>query len=67
MHTLLVPCVPTHLSSTPAGNTYLGLQRWGDAVECFDKAIGLSRDYSFAAANKALAMFQLGQREEAIR
>lgn len=49
------------------GNTYLGLQRWGDAVECFDKAIGLSRDYSFAAANKALAMFQLGQREEAIR
>lgn len=70
MRFLYLDLYPVCLHAPPpphTGNTYLGLQRWGDAVECFDKAIALSRDYSFAAANKALAMFQLGKREEAIR
>lgn len=44
-----------------------GMQRWSDAVDCFNKATTLSRDFSFAAANKALAMYQLGNTEEAIR
>jgi hypothetical protein len=43
------------------------MQRWADAVGCFDKATALSRDFSFAAANKALAVYQLGNTEEAIR
>ena len=44
-----------------------GMQRWSDAVDCFSKATSLSRDFSFAAANKALALYQLGSTEEAIR
>jgi Flp pilus assembly protein TadD len=43
------------------------MQRWSDAVDCFSKATSLSRDFSFAAANKALALYQLGNKEEAIR
>lgn len=49
------------------GNTYMGMQRWSDAAECFGKASSLSPTFSFAAANKALAMYQLGNTEEAIR
>lgn len=49
------------------GNTYMGLRRWADAVDCFGKAVALSPTYSFAAANKALATYQLGNTEEAIR
>jgi lipoprotein NlpI len=36
-------------------------------VDCFSKAVALSPTYSFAAANKALATYQVGNKEDAIR
>jgi tetratricopeptide (TPR) repeat protein len=44
-----------------------GAGRWGDAVEYYGKAAALAPTFSFAAANRALALYQLGQREPAIR
>lgn len=61
-HMLCCPCV--HVLRL---NICAGMQRWSDAVDCFSKATSLSRDFSFAAANKALALYQLGNTEEAIR
>eukprot|EP00878_Enallax_costatus_P005296 GHUV01005563.1.p1 GENE.GHUV01005563.1~~GHUV01005563.1.p1 ORF type:complete len:364 (+),score=89.25 GHUV01005563.1:278-1369(+) len=49
------------------GNTYMGMKNWSDAEQCFAKAAQLAPAFSFAAANKTLAMFQLGKREQAIR
>lgn len=45
------------------GNASAGLQRWGDAAEFYGKAATLSPAFSFAAANKALATYQLGEKD----
>eukprot|EP00798_Chlamydomonas_sp_ICE-L_P020732 gene20732-27547_t len=45
----------------------VGLGRFDDAVKYYGKAVELAPSFSFAAANKALAMYQQGQEEQAIR
>eukprot|EP00775_Hariotina_reticulata_P005595 gene5595-5833_t len=49
------------------GNTNMGLGNWAEAERCFGKAAALAPSFSFAAANRTLALFQLGRTEEAIR
>ena len=44
-----------------------GLGRWQDAAEYFGTAAKLAPTFSFAAANRALALYQLGSKEQAIR
>jgi tetratricopeptide (TPR) repeat protein len=45
----------------------LVLRRWEDAEKYYGKAVGLAPGFSFAAANRALAMFQLGESDASIR
>ncbi|KAK9817700.1 hypothetical protein WJX72_000888 [[Myrmecia] bisecta] len=49
------------------GNASGGLGRWKEAVEYYGKAAVLAPAFSFAVANRALAMYQLGQTNESIR
>jgi hypothetical protein len=56
----------THLSrrlNSPSTRPLLprtpGLGKWSDAVEYFGKAASLAPSFAFAAANQALAMFQV--------
>ena len=46
------------------GNASAGLQKWHDAAEYYGKAAELAPAFSFAAANRALATYQLGERDE---
>lgn len=46
---------------------FVGMKNWSEAEQCFGRAAQLAPAFSFAAANKTLAMFQLGKREQAIR
>ncbi len=41
--------------------------RWEEAVEYYTKAVALAPAFSFAVANRALAMYQLGRTNEAIK
>ena len=45
------------------GNASAGLQKWDDAAEYYGKASSLAPAFSFAAANKALATYQLGEQD----
>eukprot|EP00879_Flechtneria_rotunda_P029102 GHRR01031368.1.p1 GENE.GHRR01031368.1~~GHRR01031368.1.p1 ORF type:complete len:119 (+),score=31.16 GHRR01031368.1:390-746(+) len=45
----------------------MGLGNWAEAETCFSKAAALAPFFSFAAANRTLAMYQLGNTEQAIR
>lgn len=44
-----------------------GLGRWDEAVQYYSKAYQISPEFSFAAANRALALYQVGQADQAIR
>jgi len=44
-----------------------GLGNWAEAERCFGKAAALAPSFSFAAADRTLALYQLGKTEEAIR
>lgn len=49
------------------GLSCAGLQNWAEAERCFGRAAALAPSFSFAAANRTLALYQLGRTEEAIR
>ena len=49
------------------GNTTLAMGRWAAAAEYFGKAASISPQFSFAAANRCLALFADGQVNVAIR
>ena len=49
------------------GNTNAGMGNWEAAAEYFGKGASLSPVFSFASANRAVALFQIGQTNEAIR
>ncbi|KAF8066180.1 ULP1A [Scenedesmus sp. PABB004] len=44
-----------------------GMQDWAEAERCFGRAAALAPNFSFASANRSLALFQLGRRDEATR
>lgn len=49
------------------GNPNAALGRWDIAEKCFGKAAELAPEFAFAAGNHALALYQLGRDDEAIR
>lgn len=49
------------------GNAQAGLGQWREASECYGKAARLAPEFSFAAGNRALALYQLGETQEAVR
>ena len=49
------------------GNSTAQLGDWAGAAECFAKAAALAPEFSFAAANHALAAYQIGQTDSAVR
>lgn len=49
------------------GNASAGLGRWKDAKEFYGKAASLAPEFAFSVANKAVAMFQLGETNESMR
>ena len=49
------------------GNASAGLGRWRDAADFYGKAASLAPEFAFSAANKAVAMFQLGETNESMR
>lgn len=50
------------------GNCYgLGLGDWATAVQCFHQASVLSRDFVYARANEALALYQMGKTSEGLQ
>lgn len=49
------------------GNVKGALGDWEAAADCFGKASELAPSFAFAAANRSLALFQLGRRTEAER
>ena len=49
------------------GNASAGLGRWRDAAEFYGKAASLAPEFAFSAANKAVALFQLGETNESMR
>lgn len=49
------------------GNPNAALGRWDVAEKCFGKAASLAPEFAFAAGNHALALFQLGKTDEAVR
>ncbi|KAL3137372.1 hypothetical protein ABBQ32_006901 [Trebouxia sp. C0010 RCD-2024] len=49
------------------GNASAGLGRWHDAAEFYGKAAALAPEFAFSAANKAVALFQLGETNESMR
>lgn len=40
---------------------------WLEAAECYGRAVRIAPEFSFAAGNRALALYQLGDTQEAIR
>lgn len=49
------------------GNTNAGMGDWQAAADCFGRAAALAPAFSFAAANEAVARYQLGQDNRAIK
>jgi tetratricopeptide (TPR) repeat protein len=50
------------------GNVYgLGLGEWERAVDYYHRAAVMNRNYVFPKANEALAVYQLGRHDEAVR
>lgn len=49
------------------GNAYAGKQEWGLAADYYGKAASMAPAFAFAAANKSLALYQLGQTNESMR
>ena len=49
------------------GNAEAGLGEWEAAVADYKKASELVPDYAFARANYALALYQLGDKSQAVR
>ena len=49
------------------GNASAGLGRWKDAAEFYGKAASLAPEFAFSKANRAVAMFQLGDTNESMR
>ena len=49
------------------GNPNAALGRWDVAEKCFGKAAAIAPEFAFAAGNHALALFQLGKTDEALR
>ncbi len=49
------------------GNAQAGLGQWKEAATCYGTAARLAPEFSFAAANKALALYQLGETDTAVR
>ena len=47
------------------GNAYSGLGLWSEASENYERATRIAPQFSFAAANKAIVDFQLGDRDNA--
>lgn len=43
------------------GNATAGLGRWDEAVGYYGRAVQLAPDFAFAAANKAIAVYQSGE------
>uniref|UniRef100_A0A7S3A2V5 Tetratricopeptide repeat protein n=1 Tax=Rhodosorus marinus TaxID=101924 RepID=A0A7S3A2V5_9RHOD len=46
------------------GNAHAGLGEWDKAVEFYHKAAEMNKNYVFARANEALALYQLGSYEK---
>ncbi len=44
-----------------------GAGRWAEAVGYYDQAARLSPQFSFAQANRALALYQAGEDDRAIK
>ncbi|GFH25619.1 TPR_REGION domain-containing protein [Haematococcus lacustris] len=51
----------------PAAGKRKGMGQWQEALAYYSKAVELAPGFSFASANRALALYQLGQAEQAIR
>lgn len=49
------------------GNSLMGLQRYPEAAASYSRAVELSPQFSFAACNRAIALFAGGKRAEAER
>ena len=47
------------------GNANAGLGNWRSAVEYYHKATELAPNFAFAGANESLALYQLGEKEQA--
>lgn len=61
--------LPTTLSPPPSlqGNAYAGLGDWEAAAENYGRATQLAPAFAFARENRALALYQLGQDNAAIK
>lgn len=64
---LPMPLLPAPLPRNNLGNASAGLGDWQAAADCFGRAAALAPAFSFAAANEALARYQLGQDNRAIK
>jgi tetratricopeptide (TPR) repeat protein len=49
------------------GNAKAGQGKWQEAITYYQKAAEIAPNFAFARANYALALYQIDQREEAIR
>jgi tetratricopeptide (TPR) repeat protein len=49
------------------GNTNMGMGNWDKSVEYFGKAAALSPKFSFASANRCVALFAAGRINESVR
>eukprot|EP00884_Botryococcus_braunii_P005723 jgi/Botrbrau1/15151/Bobra.0149s0020.1 len=49
------------------GNVSAALGKWAESAEYYGKAVELAPAFSFAAANRALALYQLGRTNESMR
>jgi predicted Zn-dependent protease len=49
------------------GNTNMGMQKYKNAVEYFGKAAALAPQFSFATANRCVAMFAAGSVNDSMR
>ena len=45
----------------------MGLGKWAEAADYYGRAARLAPSFSFASANRTLALYQLGQTSEAVR
>jgi hypothetical protein len=66
-HTCVAAAAPTvalHCLCPPCS---AGMGRWDQAVQYYTQASQLAPEFSFAAANRALALYQSGSQEPAIR
>lgn len=60
--------VPDPVTFNNRGNVYgVGMGDWAKAVDYFHLAGNMSRQYVFPRANEALALYQLGKKNEAVK